>query len=167
MQPMWVHSIDRISHLKIHIKRHGKEKSHKCEQCDHRFHHPCDLKRHLKVHNRELNVYTCDECGFSFRHSGSLKTHPQMHSKWKWPFPHSRFGHFHSSAQNENLRPPLNTNIPLISGKYGFRNHFWPLESRFLMRKSEKNAFPFSQNPLMDRFWSLGIEFYKHFCERK
>ena len=29
-----------------------------------------------------------------------------------------------SSARNENLRPLLNTNIPLISGKYGFRNHF-------------------------------------------
>ena len=29
-----------------------------------------------------------------------------------------------SSAQNENLRPLLNTNMPLISGKYGLRNHF-------------------------------------------
>ena len=43
-----------------------------------------------------------------------------------------------SSARNENLRPPLSTNKPLISGKYGLRNHFLPLESRFLMRKSEK-----------------------------
>ena len=31
-----------------------------------------------------------------------------------------------SSAWNENLRPLLNRNIPLISGKYGLRNHFWP-----------------------------------------
>ena len=31
--------------------------------------------------------------------------------------------------------------IPLISGKYGLRNHCWPLECCFLMRKSEKNAF--------------------------
>ena len=46
-----------------------------------------------------------------------------------------------SSARKENLRPLLNTNIPLISGKYSLRNHFWPLESRFLMRKSEKNHF--------------------------
>ena len=45
-----------------------------------------------------------------------------------------------SSAWNENL-PLLNTNISLISGKYGLRNHFWPLESRFLMRINEKNAF--------------------------
>ena len=29
-----------------------------------------------------------------------------------------------SSARNENLRPPLNTNISLISGNYGLRNHF-------------------------------------------
>ena len=28
------------------------------------------------------------------------------------------------SARNENLRPHLNTNIPLNSGKYGLRNHF-------------------------------------------
>ena len=27
-----------------------------------------------------------------------------------------------------------------ISGKYGLGNHFWPLESRFLMTKSEKNS---------------------------
>ena len=39
------------------------------------------------------------------------------------------------------IRLFLNKNIPLISGKYGLRNHFWPLESRFLTRKSEKNAF--------------------------
>ena len=43
-----------------------------------------------------------------------------------------------SNARNENLRPLFNTNIPPISGKYGLRNHFWPLESCFLMRKSEK-----------------------------
>ena len=35
------------------------------------------------------------------------------------------------SARNKNLRPPLNTNTSLISGKYGLRNHFWPLESDF------------------------------------
>ena len=51
-----------------------------------------------------------------------------------------------SSARNENLRPLLSTNIPLISGKYGLRNHFWPLESHFLMRKSEKNSI-FSKFP--------------------
>ena len=45
-----------------------------------------------------------------------------------------------SSAQNENLRPLLNRNIPLITGKYGLRNHFWSLESGFLMRKSEKKG---------------------------
>ena len=29
-----------------------------------------------------------------------------------------------SNARIENLRPLLNTNIPLISGNYGLRNHF-------------------------------------------
>ena len=48
-----------------------------------------------------------------------------------WPFPHSR---------SKNLRPLLNRNIPLISGKFGLRNHFWPLKSGFLTRKSEKKS---------------------------
>ena len=51
-----------------------------------------------------------------------------------------------SSARNENLRPHLNTNVPLISGKYCIRKHFWTLETRFLMRKSEKNS-NFSKAP--------------------
>ena len=38
----------------------------------------------------------------------------------------------------------------LISGKYGLRNHFWPLESHFLMRISEKKG-P-NSNPLVCRF---------------
>ena len=50
--------------------------------------------------------------------------------RWKWPFPHSRFGHF--------LRPLFNT-IYL----YDLRNHIWPLESGFLMRKSEKKGHNF------------------------
>ena len=46
-----------------------------------------------------------------------------------------------SSARNENLRPLLNRNIPLISGKYGLRNHFWPLENGFSHeQKWEKGA---------------------------
>ena len=70
-----------------------------------------------------------------------------------------------SSARNENLRPLLNTNIPLISGKYGFRNHFWPPESRFLMSKSEKNAFfskPFNGPILI--FWNLIL--YTFLCTK-
>ena len=62
-----------------------------------------------------------------------------------------------SSARNENLRPLLNTNIPPISGKYGLRNHFWSLESRFLRA--------LSQNPLIGGFRSLGIQF--HFFKNK
>ena len=59
-----------------------------------------------------------------------------------------------SNARNENLRPLLNTNIPLISGNYGLRNHFWPLESRFLMRKNEKKSiFSFGPNgPILQNF---------------
>ena len=45
-----------------------------------------------------------------------------------------------SGSRNENLRPLFNTNISPISGKHGFKNHFWPLESVFLMSKSEKKG---------------------------
>ena len=68
-------------------------------------------------------------------------------------------------ARNKNLRPLLNTNIPLISGKYGSRNHFWPPESRFLMSKSEKNAFfskPFNGPILI--FWNLIL--YTFLCTK-
>ena len=41
---------------------------------------------------------------------------------------------------DKNLRPLLNINIPLISGKYGLGNHFRPLESVLLMRKSGKKV---------------------------
>ena len=63
-----------------------------------------------------------------------------------------------SNARNENLRPLLNTNIPLISGNYGLRNHFWPLESRFLMRKNEKKSI-FSKTPQCPilSFWILNL----------
>ena len=54
------------------------------------------------------------------------------------------------SAWNENLRSLLNTNISLNNGKYGIRNHFWPLESRFFMRKSEKKG----PNGLIYIFWN-------------
>ena len=46
---------------------------------------------------------------------------------------------------------------PLISGKYGLRNHFWPLESVFLMRKSDKKG-PNSKFPrclIFKFFWWL------------
>ena len=79
----------------------------------------------------------------------------------KWPFPHSRFGHY----RNKNLRPLLNRNIPLISRKYGLRNHFWPLESVFLMRKSEKKGpnfwgtlLPILRLESSCNFWKFGIK---------
>ena len=70
-----------------------------------------------------------------------------------------------SSLSVRALRPFLNTNIPLNSGKYCFRNHFWPPESRFLMSKSEKNAFlskPFNGPILI--FWNLIL--YTFLCTK-
>ena len=43
-------------------------------------------------------------------------------------------------AGNVNLRPLFNTNVPPISGNYGLRKHFWPLEIGFLMWNSEKRG---------------------------
>ena len=71
-----------------------------------------------------------------------------------------------SSGRNENLKPLLNTNIPLIGGIYGHRNHFWPLESRFLMRKSEKKG-PNSKSPDGRVLISWNLILYIHFCAQK
>ena len=60
------------------------------------------------------------------------------------------------SAWNENLRPLLNRNIPLISGKYGLKNHF-DQESGFLMRKNEKKG-PEAMKPLLSH--SIGQHGY-------
>ena len=67
---------------------------------------------------------------------------PRSYSEWYVCIPRwtQIFVSGTSSARNENLRPLLNTNIPLISVKYGPRDYFSPLESRFLMRKSEKKG---------------------------
>lgn len=63
-----------------------------------------------------------------------------------------------SNARNKNLRPLFNTNIPPISGKYGLRNHFWSLESCFLMRKREENDFfsKSAKDPILS-FWILNV----------
>merc|ERR1712012_1095254 len=63
-----------------------------------------------------------------------------------------------SSDQKWFLRPLFNTNIPPISGKYGLRNHFWSLESGFLMRKREENDFfsKTAQLPILS-FWILNV----------
>ena len=56
----------------------------------------------------------------------------------------SENGHFLTSgARNEDRRPLLRKNIPQISWRYDLRNHFWPLESVFFIRKSEKKAITF------------------------
>ena len=67
-----------------------------------------------------------------------------------------------SSAWNENLRPLLNRNISPISGKYGLRNHFWPLESGFLMRKSEKKS-PNFLGPLLPILKLTFLEWSRNF----
>ena len=67
-------------------------------------------------------------------------------NKWKLPFPHSRFDHFQRPKQKS--KTTLNRNITLISGKYGLRNHFWPLESGFSQeQKWEKGAWSYETPP--------------------
>ena len=73
------------------------------------------------------------------------------------------------SARNKNLSPLLNRNIPLISGHYGLRNHFWLRESGFLMKKIEKKG-PNFLGPLLPilrlTFFKLFRNFWK-FCLKK
>ena len=77
----------------------------------------------------------------------------RMYQRSKWLFPHFRFGHF----RNVNPRPLFNTNIFLISAKYGLRNHFWPLENGFLMRKkSSRRNISTNAYILKSLSWSIG-----------
>ena len=64
-----------------------------------------------------------------------------------------------------NLRPLLNTNIPLISGNCGLRYHFWPLESCFLMRKSEKKGLN-SKSPYGRILISWNLILYTFLCTK-
>ena len=85
-------------------------------------------------------TFFCKKCNQT-NHTWVLKTRlieKKYFSKKNGLFLTLGFGTF--SARNENLRPLLNRNIPLISGENGLRNHFWPLESVFLMRKSEEKG---------------------------
>ena len=76
-----------------------------------------------------------------------------MYQRSKCFFPHFRFGHF----RNINPRPLFNTNIFLISAKYGLRNHFWPLENGFLMRKkSSRRNISTNAYILKSLSWSIG-----------
>ena len=75
--------------------------------------------------------------GIGSAHSESEEKPPFQLKKWLF----LTFWMGTSNARNKNLRPLFNTNIPPISGKYGLRNHFWSLESGFLMRKREENDF--------------------------
>ena len=76
-----------------------------------------------------------------------------MYQRSKWLFPHFRFGHF----RKVNPRPLFNTSIFLISAKYGLRNHFWPLENGFLMRKkSSRRNISTNAYILKSLSWSIG-----------
>ena len=75
-----------------------------------------------------------------------------------------------SSAWNENLRLLLNRNIPLISEENGLRNHFWPMESVFLMRKSEEkgpNFWGFQLPILRLTYLELSRNFWKFGSNKK
>ena len=80
-------------------------------------------------------------------------------SEWNYLF--LTHGSGTSSGRNENRRPLLNTNIPLIrkyGGKCGLRTTFdhWIVFSWGTMRKNR-----FSQN---SRFWGLGFLIYTLSC---
>ena len=120
---------------------------------------------HVQLYSCTCTASDCMSCSFNCKHSFCLSSNKntrniriQVHILVSENDLFLTLGLGTSNARNENLRLLLNTNIPLISGNYGLRNHFWPLESRFLMRKNEKKSIfsKLPQCPILS-FWILNL----------
>ena len=80
-------------------------------------------------------------------------------SKWKWPFSHSRFGHFQCLKRKSKT-----------TSEYKHTPNLWEIWPQHPLLTTGKSFFSwgkvrktqFSQNPLMGGFWSLGIQFYTY-----
>ncbi|KAG6441640.1 hypothetical protein O3G_MSEX001959 [Manduca sexta] len=70
----------------IHMKCHGKIKSHFCPECPRSFKNPNQLSKHKLVHKKDSTPVKCGICQREFRSEKRLKAHiAQVHEKRK-PF---------------------------------------------------------------------------------
>ena len=64
------------SHMRY---EHKDKKAFKCSSCNNSYELYESLKRHNRIHNKELAL-TCDECGKSFAEKITLKRHKTIHT---------------------------------------------------------------------------------------
>lgn len=71
--------LHRCSFLGHQARKHGKDKPHECDICQHRFALRCDLFKHRKRHSHTRD-YKCQFCDKAFYNSTHLKVHTRIHT---------------------------------------------------------------------------------------
>ena len=68
--------------MNIRLERKHDQKQYKCEQCDFRANHKCNIWEHKRRNHSDYKVL-CDQCGYTTNHSSHLKCHVRrMHPEY-------------------------------------------------------------------------------------
>ena len=60
--------------INIMLERKHDQKQYKCDQCDFRANHKCNISHHKRRNHSDYKVL-CDRCGYTTNHLGHLKRH--------------------------------------------------------------------------------------------
>ena len=66
-----------------HLKRHIRDKSIKCNQCDFASAREDNMKKHLKTHISVDKLNKCNQCDYASYNAGYLRKHFEIHSEEK------------------------------------------------------------------------------------
>ena len=112
----------------FHKKSKSKHFEHKCSICKSTFTYETDLKRHLKIHNNEVD--TCAFCQYRTTDWRSLRHHEYVHfgiKKFQCPQCPKKYTqiadmrkHFEGAHEGLRAKCPL---CPYVSQKHNVQNH--------------------------------------------